>query len=438
MTPPRTVFVEVTNTLAHPSVTGLQRQTRELLAHLPAAGGDHYEITPLTWHAPSGRHRRLTPDEAAALAADPRGQVRPRPRLHDLPEWVHRRWRQARWSLPGKAVALANAELRELAARRRSTTDEPAGADDLVLTAWPAGSVFLDLEAAQHDPALRSRLLPHLLEQGVTPAVYVADVIPVLHPEWFDASLPVGFRAFLDAHLDHSRLFLFNSRCTQADLLRYRDFIRPSARFATAVVGLGSDVPQDRPPPQPVDLPPGTGRVVLCVSTLEPRKNHNLLLDAFDAIRSEHPDVTLVLVGGEGWLSRSVTERIRSHPDYRTRLVWLQGVGDRQLDWLYERAHLAVMPSFYEGYGLPVAEALARGTVTLSSTGGALPEAADGHAELFDPHDLDALVALLRHHLADDAHHQKAKASLAGYRPPTWSDAAARTVAALDALPFTR
>ena len=74
---------------------------------------------------------------------------------------------------------------------------------------------------------------------------------------------------------------------------------------------------------------------------------------------------------------------------------------------------MAVAPSIYEGLGVPVMEALHHGCPTISSTGGALPEAGGGLSELFDPHDVDALVALLRRHLTDPAHHAAARAAAA-------------------------
>jgi glycosyltransferase involved in cell wall biosynthesis len=77
-----------------------------------------------------------------------------------------------------------------------------------------------------------------------------------------------------------------------------------------------------------------------------------------------------------------------------------------------------------------VIEALANGVPTLSSTGGALPEAGGEFAEFFDPHDVDALAALIERHLRDADHHETMRRRLAGYRPPSWEDGAAGVLAA--------
>ena len=140
------------------------------------------------------------------------------------------------------------------------------------------------------------------------------------------------------------------------------------------------------------------GGYLLCVGTLEPRKNQALLLDAFDALRDEIAGLTLVLAGRSGWLADDLVRRIQEHPLFGDRLFWLQGIPDAILKRLYRRAGAMVYPSLYEGYGLPVVEALAAGTITLCSDRGALPETASGFAELFDPTSAGELVALLRRH----------------------------------------
>jgi glycosyltransferase involved in cell wall biosynthesis len=173
-----------------------------------------------------------------------------------------------------------------------------------------------------------------------------------------------------------------------------------------------------------VELPSDLGRFLLVVGTLEPRKNQRIVVDAFDRLRADHPDLGLVLVGKEGWMVDDLVARIRSHPDYERRLLWFGGIDDAELSWLYEHAFLSIAPSMYEGLGVPVIEALAHGCPTIASTGGALPEAGAGSTELVDPEDTDGLVALIRLHLDDPAHHAAAVERAARYEPPTWSQTA--------------
>ena len=149
----------------------------------------------------------------------------------------------------------------------------------------------------------------------------------------------------------------------------------------------------------PVRHPAGapTGRSLLSVATVEPHKNHRLLIDAFGRLKERHPDLGLVMVGKAGWMTDDLQELMRSHVDQGGRFRWLDKVDDRLLDGLYRHAFLAVQPAFYEGFGTPVIEALGNGVPTLSSTGGSLPEAGGGRGAVLHPPHLDALDDLIEH-----------------------------------------
>ena len=101
-------------------------------------------------------------------------------------------------------------------------------------------------------------------------------------------------------------------------------------------------------------------RVILVVGTLEPRKNHSGLLDAFDRLGT---DSTLVVVGRQGWKADDIAQRIRGHEAFGEALRWPSEVNDATLDALYDLADVVVVPSHAEGYGLPVVEALRRRAV---------------------------------------------------------------------------
>jgi glycosyltransferase involved in cell wall biosynthesis len=176
------------------------------------------------------------------------------------------------------------------------------------------------------------------------------------------------------------------------------------------------------------------GRFVLVVGTIEPRKNQRLVLEAFDRLSRRHQDLALVLVGKEGWLTEDLVADIRAHPEFGRRLLWLEGIDDAELAWLYRNAFLAVTPSRYEGLGVPVMEALHHGCPTIASTGGALTEAGDGRVEEIDPDDVDGLTVLLERHLMDPVHHRAAVDRAAGYVAPTWEATASAVADALREL----
>jgi glycosyltransferase involved in cell wall biosynthesis len=129
------------------------------------------------------------------------------------------------------------------------------------------------------------------------------------------------------------------------------------------------------------------GPFLLAVGTLEPRKNLPRLLAAFGEVTDELPDHWLVVVGPVGW-----GPRLR--PTWDSVRVKLAGrVGDRLLHALYQAADGLAYPSLYEGFGLPVLEAMANGTPVLTSDCSSLPEVAGGAALLVDPLDRSAIAA---------------------------------------------
>lgn len=147
-----------------------------------------------------------------------------------------------------------------------------------------------------------------------------------------------------------------------------------------------------------------TGPYVLFVGTLEPRKGVATLVGAFAHLRRARPDVSLVVVGGRGW---GQVPRLD-----RPGILALGGVGDDDLDALYRRARCLAYPSHYEGFGLPVLEAMVRGCPVITSSVTSLPEVAGDAAVMVEPEDVDGLATALQMLVDDDA--EAARLSEAG------------------------
>ena len=417
------VVVEVTNTLSLPYTTGYQRVVRSVLAGLDGPAGQGLDVIPVVRPPELSDYRRLTDSERRHLRVHPPGG-----RAH----------RRADGFGPLSPVVRTVADLsvtrrtRGALDRRRRRLALTPEVRALELGLPPIGSIWFDLEPGWHDPERRADLLGRLRASGVHTAVLVADVMPELFPEWFDRNQRRLFGDWLRAHLGTTELFVCISECTERDLRRVAARAGVTRELSTTVVPLGADLPTGEP--VPVALPPEAGRFLLVVGTLEPRKNQRLAIEAFDRLARRHPDLALVLVGKEGWLTEELVESIREHPLFGRRLLWLEGIDDAELAWLYQHAFLAVAPSRYEGLGVPVMEALAHGCPTISSTGGALVEAGDGRVEEIDPDDADGLTVLVERHLVDPVFHQAAVDRAAGYRAPTWEDTAVAVGDALRAL----
>jgi glycosyltransferase involved in cell wall biosynthesis len=148
-----------------------------------------------------------------------------------------------------------------------------------------------------------------------------------------------------------------------------------------------------------------SGPYVIYVSRIEhPGKNHVRLIEAFDRLKRRHPGLphSLLLVGGDRERAEEVhqaAERVSTASSIR-----FSGFIDRaDLRALYEGAALAITPSLFEGFGLPVLEAMACGTAVACSRTSALPEVAGGAAALFDPYDVESIASVLERVLLDDA-----------------------------------
>lgn len=137
---------------------------------------------------------------------------------------------------------------------------------------------------------------------------------------------------------------------------------------------------------------------LLYVSTVEPRKNHRFLLDVF--ARLGDLDIDLVIAGGRGWKSEPVFEAMGSHP-LADRIHYIEYVGDEHLPALYSGAEIFVMPSFYEGFGLPPLEAMACGTPTLVAPAGSIAEVVGDAAEVIADFDHEQWETAIRRLLTD-------------------------------------
>ena len=418
------VLVEVTDTIGIDFTTGIQRVVRETINGLQGPAGEGLEVVPIVKPTAESDFRTLTDDERLRLRAHPAGGRAGR-RADDF----------GRLSPLVRVVGDLPVTIKVrggLAARRRKRREFMPQQLELALGPVGPGDVFLDLEGSWYDPSPRSTLLPELRAQGVACMPLIHDVMPIIHPQWFNSEHIKVFSDWLTAHLRHSDRFLTNSQRTAEDLARVAPQLGVDRVLDIVPVPLGADYPVAEP--TAVELPDGMDRYLLVVGTLEPRKNQRLVLDAFDRLRGEHPDLGLVLVGKEGWLVDDLVRRIRNHPELDRRLLWLGGIDDAQLAWLYANAFLTVTPSQYEGLGVPVMEALDRGCATLSSSGGALPEAAQGAAEMFEPDDVDELTRLIALHLDDAQHHQRAIERARTYSSPSWTTTATAVAAEIRRL----
>jgi glycosyltransferase involved in cell wall biosynthesis len=162
------------------------------------------------------------------------------------------------------------------------------------------------------------------------------------------------------------------------------------------------------------DLPE---QYLLHLSTIEPRKNLSRLLDALLALRRTLPPLSLVLVGGKGWLYDDFFAKIEAM-GLQTAVLPLGWVPDEDLPAVIAAAALAVQPSLYEGFGLPILEHMACGQVVAASRAGSHPEVGGEAAAYFDPENVAEMTAVIHRLLTDkDEYAHRRQLGLPASRP---------------------
>ncbi|PDW02929.1 glycosyltransferase family 4 protein [Candidatus Viridilinea mediisalina] len=213
----------------------------------------------------------------------------------------------------------------------------------------------------------------------------VHDLTFMVHPECADAGLRRYLARAVPRSLHRADLVLVDSQATAADLARLLGVQGPKVRLLYP----GVDA-RFRPLPasatEPLRASLGLpANFLLFVGTLEPRKNLVRLLEGFAQAKLP-PDLALVIAGRRGWMEQAIFATV-ARLQLQDRVKFLDFVADAQLPALYNLAQAFVYPSLYEGFGLPVLEALACGTPVLTANSASLPEVAGAAAIFVDPHD---------------------------------------------------
>jgi len=135
-------------------------------------------------------------------------------------------------------------------------------------------------------------------------------------------------------------------------------------------------------------------KYILFVGTIQPRKNLETLIDAFNRFLLMNKDFKLVIVGKKGWLYKSIFEKVKAM-NLGKKITFTDHITDEKLIWYYKNAFCLVHPSLYEGFGIPVLEAMSYDCPTIVSTTSSLPEIGGDASLYFDPKNPDDLLEKL-------------------------------------------
>jgi glycosyltransferase involved in cell wall biosynthesis len=258
---------------------------------------------------------------------------------------------------------------------------------------------------------------------GIPVTAFVHDMLLLSHPEWLPGRHSAQFQHGCETFLPGCAAIACNSRYTQEEIYR---FIPSLDAHPIQVCRLADkDVVASSP-----SLPDKASeflnrKYALCVSTITPRKNHGLLVSAWQHLWHQLKDSTphLLCVGGGAPDNRlaAMMERHKSED----RVIWLGSVDDGTLEALYGHAWVTIYPSLGEGYGLPVAEALSRGKVCLAAPIGGIQEVAPDLIDSINPLDPLSVVTKVKRYLSDPASLAAREAEIKRrYRSTTWAETA--------------
>lgn len=254
----------------------------------------------------------------------------------------------------------------------------------------------LQLDLLHYPNQFGGAFLPSRIKRVVT----LHDITPLLFPRHHPWRSVLGYRLLMRRALRLADHVIVDSHSTRSDI------VGPGFAEASKVTVVSLGVAEIFKPGAPTaefarryDLPE---RFILNVGVLEPRKNHAALVDALRRLHQGGEQIGLVIVGRDGWRWTDP----REDPSAAHLRPWVRifrDVPDADLPEFYNRAAVFAYPSLYEGFGLPVVEAMACGTPVITSALSSLPEVAGNAALFVDPTDAGDIAAKLLQVLRDPA-----------------------------------
>lgn len=288
---------------------------------------------------------------------------------------------------------------------------------------WPPVEWFSGRIDIAH--SLHPLLLP---ARDAHQVVTIYDLDFLRHPERTTGEVRRDYPALVRAHVARAALVVVISRDTASTV--QSELGVPPGRLVMCRPGLPGWIGTPAARPEPRD------GYVLFVGTLEPRKNIGALLDAWALLLKTTPNLPRLRLAGAArpeagtWLARLQVPPLLGHVEY------VGYVPDAERRAMYEGARLLVLPSFHEGFGLPVLEAMALGVPVVASTGGALPEVVGDTGLLVAPDDVRGLASAISTLLTDESRRRELAArALRRAATFTWDEAARTLRDAYDRLP---
>lgn len=312
------------------------------------------------------------------------------------------------------------------AAAESATLDSALTGLPLPTIVVPWGGVLVEPELVG-DPPRALRLMGLAQHSNVELSVIAYDTVPVSSAETANDGVSGSFAKYLSA-LKHSTRLAADSQSAAGEFVGFRRMLRAQGLPGPDIIGL----------PLAIDAPPSDAAaeaavrellgafslpLVLCVGSHEPRKNHLAVLHAAELAWRRGHRFILAFVGGSGWHSEHFDAGVLRLRAANRPISTVRALPDAQLWAAYRVARCVLFPSLHEGFGLPIAEAIASGVPVITSNFGSMREVAQhGGALLIDPRDDHALRDAIESLLTDDALHALLREQAAAVPVRTWDD----------------
>lgn len=219
--------------------------------------------------------------------------------------------------------------------------------------------------------------------------VHIHDLCFVVNPQWYSYLFHTAYNIAIPRLAQKASRVITNSNNSRNDLLQFYNVDAEKVRLIYWAVDqtFGDKVDKIEREEEEQDY-------ILYVGSLEPRKNIASLIEAYESLRSDNPDLEtkLVLIGGESPLFAAVRLQIKK---YHTDVIFKGFVSDAELKNYYRQAKVVAYPSLYEGFGLPPLEAMASGAPVVTSNTSSLPEVVGEAALMVSPYDCAQLAETL-------------------------------------------
>lgn len=250
------------------------------------------------------------------------------------------------------------------------------------------------------------RIFFDLKEQGVSVGIYIYDLIPVMHRKFVTRDLAEGFTKCL-----YEMMPLCDFAYTISDFVadELRGFVKENfgRDLPISSVKLAHEIERAEEDESAIGkyiLDLTRERYVLCVGTIETRKNHQYLVNIWRKLIDDglNPP-NLIMVGRWGWRVQDLKEQLEESDYLQGKVIVLDSISDPELAHLYQHCEFSAFPSFVEGWGLPVGESLAYGRPCIASNMSSIPEVGGDFVRYIDPNDLNMGFDVFKNAICDEA-----------------------------------